>query len=123
MINLLIWLTIVNVLAFSISKSKYFIPLRRKLSSLRENARHKLFTTYYLLYMLSRCSFCLSFWMGILILSWTAEPIKTIFKIDFFFNFILDGIFSLFLNIILLIIYGYLNILYWKIKNKYKKNG
>jgi len=106
MIELLIWLFIVNLLAFSIAKTKYGSPIKKKFAILMDIKTNKLRPTYGLLYQLVKCSFCLAFWMGIFILSWTAEPIKTIFGIDFFFNFVLDGIFSLFLNILLLITYG-----------------
>ena len=115
--NLFIWLVIVNLLAFSITKSKYGRPIRKKLDRLGNKKYSKLMKTYRLLHTISRCSFCLSFWMGIFILSWTAEPIKTLFGVDFFFNFVLDGIFSLLLNIIILIMYGLI-----EKKNKFIKN-
>jgi hypothetical protein len=121
MMNLFIWLGIVNFLAFFISKSKYTKPFRKKLGSLSDTNINKLKPTYIVLYQLVKCSFCLAFWGGIFILSWTAEPVKTLFGIDFFLNFVLDGIFSFLLNIIILIIYGLIKKIYKFIKNK--KNG
>lgn len=121
MINLVIWLFVVNFLAFFISKSRYSSPLRKKLDRLSTGEYNKLQQSYYLLYLICCCSYCLSFWMGIFILSTFAEPTKTLFGVDFFFNFILDGIFSLILNISLLVIYGLTQKIYKFIKNK--KNG
>ena len=121
MINLVIWLFLVNFFAFFISKSQYSLPLRKKLDRLGTGEYNKLQQSYYLLYLICSCSYCLSFWMGIFILSNFAEPTKTLFGIDLFFNFVLDGIFSLLLNIIILIIYGLIKKIHKFIKNK--KNG
>ena len=67
MMNLFIWLGIVNFLAFFISKSKYTKPFRRKLGSLSDTNINKLKPTYIVLYQLVKCSFCLAFWIGMVL--------------------------------------------------------
>ena len=86
--ELVIWLVVVNFLAFFISQSKYTKPIRLKLGGYRDNNTNKLKPTYILLFQLSKCHFCLAFWMGIFILSWNGQPIKTLFGIDFFLYFL-----------------------------------